>query len=325
MKNDPALPKLSIAKLEWNPDNEGAVPPWQLIAMTHYEYARSSKFMVQAVAKIRKSILLKRRIIKSRKPQISFANYLARQFPEFPKSPWKNIEPHVRVARLLDLEIDEQNGLYAPTPLAWKFRALSDWDKLMEEEDATQICTESLGICKIDFTQGDAIIKRQFSEWLQARRAFLLDKYDSTEKLAAGIPKNQNYRFQARPPEQREKGRGAPPNKYQLALSSLINLRAFVHSQRSVEIANKLGNKKALNLWDKNEFYAGRMLMCMESAWKCGARFIDVFDYENLKRNVGFGGFTPPPIGLNDHQRGKIELVRKFVTKNITLDCLIRE
>jgi hypothetical protein len=315
-------PRLRLTRAECVPDHEGAIADWQLIAMAHYEYARCSRTFVEEVNTIRERSSSKNKTTTPTRSFLPLANYLARQFPEFPKTPWAKIAPHHRMERLKQIGIDEKNGLYQPARAAWECWPFSELQTVVEEEDTLEIASENFGVFKIDFSQNDPVIEQQFSNWLKSRRTALQRKYDSTGKLASGITSNRNHRFRGRPPEKRIKGGGAPPKKYRLALTALGRLRAFVHTERIVPIANKLGDERDLSSWEKYEFYAGRMMSCMESVWKCGAVIIDVFSKENFRHNVGFTNFKRPPIRLSEPRKGKIPGVRKFLSENFIISEL---
>ncbi len=311
--------KSGLALEERCPDFEGDIPDWQLMAMLHYEYARCSKLMLKAVKAIRKRHTLKTPRSNAGAFHPPFANYLARQFPEFPKTSWEKIESKVRLERLADLGIDEHNGLYSAPPPGWESWELFAPEAPANIEELLDIDAESCGIFKIDFGQENSVIERQFSTWLIDRRSFLLGKYDSTGKFAAGITQNTNDRFRGRSPRKRIRGGGAPPKKYRLALTALGNLRTFIHAQRVVARANKMSEQKDLSSWNKYETYGAGMMMCVQSVWKCRASIVDVFDGKSLKRNVGFGDFIYPPKSLDESRRGKVELVQKFLEQNFTI------
>lgn len=310
-----------LAVEERDLDHESNIPDWQLMAMLHYEYARCSKLMLKAVSVIRNPDRLR----NTKGFDLPFANYLARQFPEFPKTPWEKIAKDTRKERLASIGINEQNGLYSSPLPAWKSWEFFDADALALNEELSDFAAESYGIFKIDFGQVDLLIKQQFSEWLDHRRTFLLDRYDSNGKLAAGITQNANRYFRGRPPRKRVKGGGAPPKKYRSALTALGKLRAFTHAHRDVDLVNQMGEIKDLSSWLKYENYAARMMMCVQSAWKCRAGIVDVFDGKNLKSNVGFGGFIYPPKSLDESRKGKVKLVRKFLALDFTIAKLRKD
>jgi hypothetical protein len=312
-EKDKTRQKLSFE--EWNPDFESKIPDWQLMAMLHYEYARCSKLMLKAVSAIRDP----GKSSKAKEFLLPFANDLARQFPEFPKTPWGKITSNTRLERLAILGINEQNGLYsAPLP-GWESWEFFDPEPQNFKNELTDLASESYGIFKIDFNQEDSVIQGLFYEWLKKRREFLLKKHLSTVKLAPGINQNTNDCFRGRPPGKRENGRGAPPNKYRLALTALGKLRAFIHADRDVELANQMGQIKDLSSWHKYETYAARMMICVQSAWKCRAGIVDVFDGKNLKNNIGFSGFIYPPKSLDEPRQGKVDPLREFLDRNFTL------
>lgn len=318
-KNDQS--RRELASEEWNLDYQGEIPDWQLMAMLHFEYARCSKLMLQAVSAIRNPGRSKVGHSNAKELILPFANYLARQFPEFPTKSWEKIDPKTRSERLAALGIDESNGLYSFSP-AWEYREISGPQAQTVIEELTDFAGESYGIFKIDFGQENSVIEQQFSRWLENRRLFLLKEYNSTGKLAAGITQNENDSFREQPPRKRKRGGGALPKKYRLALTALGNLRAFVHAQRDVDRAIKMTDQKDLSSWNKYETYAARMLQCTQSAWSCRVGIVDVFHAKTWRGHIGFGNFIAPPRSLDERRKGKANQVREFLAQNFTITKL---
>jgi len=315
-KNDQSRQRL--ASEEWNLDYQGEIPDWQLMAMSHYEYARCSNLMLQAVSAIRNPGRLRAGHSHTKGVILPFANYLGRQFPEFPTKPWEKIDSKIRSKRLADLGIHESNGLYSFAP-AWECQEIFSPQAQIAIEELTDFAGESYGIFKIDFGQENSVIEQQFSSWLENRRLCLLKKYDSTGKLAAGIIQNENDSFRGKPPRKRKKGGGAPSNKYRLALTALGNLRAFVHARRDVRQANKMTEQKDLSSWNKYETYAAKMLQCMQSACSCRVGIVDVFHAATWRGHVGFGNFIAPPRSLDERRTGKTNQVRELLARDFTI------
>src|SRR5438128_2910214 len=73
---------------EWN---FSQLPPeWQMYHWLNYEYARTSRTIVQGVLHLRARELAPREVgtLPKRSSVPSFAGYLARNYPEFPTKPW---------------------------------------------------------------------------------------------------------------------------------------------------------------------------------------------------------------------------------------------
>lgn len=309
-----------LAIAERTPDVKGDVPNWQLMVMLHYEYARCSTKMLQAVRAITQTVQKKSNQPLSGFARTRFARFLAHNFPEFPNTPWENIAEDAREARLSSIGINEDNGLYPSPPPAWEFWEFGDQEA--QSFELLDIDRESYGIFKVDFSQKDQAIKKHFAKWLVQRRSQLLMKYDSTGQLAAGIKRNRNDCFRGYPRQKRPKGAVAPPKKYRTALTALGNLRSFIHADRDIRRANDI-QEKDLSSWSKYEFYAGTMMRSIQSSWQSSGFIIDVFDRKNLLGQVGFFNMVAPPEKLDAPRAGKLESIQNFLNENFTLVNLV--
>ena len=157
----------ALAKTEWNLAAElKKVPEWQWLTMLNYEYARCCEPVIKAVQLLRKA---KRKpvVVDSMLPQ--FARYLARNFPEFPKTPWTQIADTKRMERLEQIGVTPETKFYFTDPAwqAWKF---FDSEVETRREELTNDGAESYGVFKIDFGQDNEVIAKQFQTWLEQRR-----------------------------------------------------------------------------------------------------------------------------------------------------------
>jgi len=191
-------------------------------------------------------------------------------------------------------------------------------------EEWVGIAGEAMGCFEIDFSQDNDVITEQFSRWLHTRRAWLLQKYDSTGKLAEGIKQNSNERFQVRSCPAHKKGGEAWPKKYRLAITALGNLRTYIDSGRDAVRANEAGTVLDRSSWDKYEFYAGRMLECLQAAWSCPGEFLNLYNSFHTLHRIGFAGLRPPPRSLDDPRRGKVNTTQQFVDEHFTVTKLKR-
>jgi len=306
-----------LAHEERIPDHGGEVPDWQLVVMCHYEYARCSKLMLQTVNNLRESGNPKTAVTDI--PFRETARLLAWNFPEFPDTPWETLAPQIRSQRLAAIGITEANGLYSPAPAAWQAWECGDADADRRRDERVGVAMEAMGSFEIDFSQANGVIIKQFAQWLDGRRVFLLQKYDSTGKLAPRIKRNANDRFRVWLRPSHKKGGEAWPKKYRLALTALGHLRKYIHSKREAARANESGAVLDQSSWDKYEFYAGRMLECLEAAWRCPGEFLNVHDRFLAWHRIGFAALRPPPRSLDDARRRAAIKVRQFVDEHFTV------
>lgn len=265
-----------LAEAEWNLTAAlKTVPEWQWLTMLNYEYARCSEPVIKAVKLLRKA---KRSPKNDEKTLPQFARYLAKQFPEFPKTPWAQIAETERVERLGRIEVTAETKFYFTEP-AWRTWKFFDVEIETLREELTNAEAESYGVFKIDFSQEDKIIAEQFRTWMEQRRS------EST------LRPNKKTGCTA--------GRGHKKRKCEDYLNTLGGLRALKYWESAGEAETMTDGLYAeAHSWKRAEFQAGEMFTRLAVAWKCRDHPFDPFDSFDQHRIFPPHTLrTPLPVG----------------------------
>jgi hypothetical protein len=330
------IPPQRISEIEWNMEvTLKGVPPWQLIAMLNYEYARSYEPILEAVDQLRN---LNKAVQAARKssPQNThppFAEYLVRDFPEFPHTPWVKIDPEERLKRLSKVNINEKNGLYEPRQPAWKAWELGgEKASLVARQWANwpENIRELYGAFVLDFLQTDEEIIKQFSEWVTQRRKALIKKYDHPIKLNDGSELNDNVIFNPRKGPNLPKGHGHKQRKCEESLKALGWWRIWELSSCNLDNvyrALKSSGRSASSSQDRNfseqKFYrakvrVGQTMLNLAARWNQFSFPNDIIEDPRVVQH--------PTPGTTDHIMDKEKKLnkaekneaRKFLADNFT-------
>jgi len=245
-----------LAEAEWNLTAAlKTVPEWQWLTMLNYEYARCSEPVIKAVKLLRKA---KRSPKNDEKMLPQFARYLAKQFPEFPKTPWAQIVETKRVERLEWIGVTSETGFYFTDP-AWQIWKFFDGEVETLREELTNAEAESYGVFKIDFRQEDKIIAEQFRTWMEQRRSELTLRPNKKTECTAG--------------------RGHKKRKCEDYLNTLGGLRALKYWESAGEAETRTDCLYSeARSWKRAEDQAGEMFTRLAVAWKYAAGPFDPFD-----------------------------------------------
>ena len=242
----PLIQMPGLAETEWNlASTLKTVPDWQWLTMLNYEYARCCKPVIKAVEALRE---WKPDQTGNENAPPSFARFLVKNYPEFPKLPWAQIAETKRVERLEWIGVTSETGFYFTEP-AWQTWKFFDGEVETLREELTNTDAGSYGFFKIDFSHEDRVIANQFSIWLNQRRSEL-------NKIPAKKTGDTA-------------GRGHKKRKCEDYLKSLGGLRAlrFWGSAEQAETMTD-GLYSEAHSWNRAEFQAGEMFTRLATAWK---------------------------------------------------------
>lgn len=255
---------------EWNFFNNEqlSVPDEQLIPMLHYEYARSAKWIVEAVQKLREGSANQ----SSAQGEVpKFAGWLAKIFPEFPKTAWLGIDGKVRKEKCKDMGFE--------APWKWKekrppiqFISHSDPD---EEVPGGPVVPEFFTILKINWQDyKDREIIATFADWLPRRRQELIRTHDNRVTYSNGKVLNDNrffiYRKQSDPV-----GAGHPKRLYPHYLRQLGVTRMIRGAGGRWDSTAVVDDKKQA---DQAELQVAELLKLLRLSWNWHLEFTDVLD-----------------------------------------------
>lgn len=183
-----ASSKPEFSEHEWNFFPTGSRDPldWQWNHWLNYEYARSCDVMVAAVQQVREHKIEERETgtLPTLLKVPRFAVYLARNYPEFPGTPWQQLSDKQRALR-----VEESGSNLTGNPFEEdiiKSYDVADFadDIAIGELDIrhNRLRDEKFAVLEIDFTQNDKQIEKKFHDWLVARRG-KLEKIFAKSKL----------------------------------------------------------------------------------------------------------------------------------------------
>ena len=198
---------------DWNFFPTGSRDPldWQWNHWLNYEYARSCEEMVAAVQQVRKHKIEERETgtLPTLLKVPRFALYLARNYPEFPETPWLQLsnEQHAR-------RIEESGSNQAGNP--FEEDIIKSYDVADFADDIAtgemnilrgQLRDEKFAVLEIDFTQNNKQIEKKFHDWLVARRGKLEKIFAKSELLQFVIPTREQMNIGQRGNPRTYKGR----------------------------------------------------------------------------------------------------------------------
>jgi hypothetical protein len=252
----PLIREPGLAEAEWNLTAAlKTVPEWQWLTMLNYEYARCCRPVIKAVNLLRKA---KRNPKCDDKTLPRFARYLAKNFPDFPKTPWVQIAETKRVERLEWIGVTSETGFYFTDP-AWQIWKFFDGEVETLREELTNAEAKSYGVFKIDFSQEDKIIAEQFRTWMEQRRSELTLRPNKKTGCTAG--------------------RGHKKRKCEDYLRTLGGLRALKYWGNAEKAETMIeGLYTDAHSWKRAEGQAGEMFTRLAVAWKYCATPFDPFD-----------------------------------------------
>ena len=180
-----ASDKEPLPEKEWNFFGDRVVQPltWQMNHWLNYEYARSSRSIVEAVQQLRERKIATREVgtLPDGINVPRLAVYLKDNYPEFPEQPWHELPKDQRrrrareVAGGVDQDPFEKNALTVYDSFDF-CRQIAIGEISL---DSCRISDEEFCVLKIDFTKGDKLIEKKFRQLLQRRRQELEEKYEN--------------------------------------------------------------------------------------------------------------------------------------------------
>jgi hypothetical protein len=335
MPGKPKSGKHELARVEWDllvqPKN---VPDWQLLPMLHYEYARCYRPVIQDVKKLRQAGT--GAAVKVA-PTFGIAKSLAFDYPRFPGTPWVLLDKQHRADMLRNIGITEEFKFHG-RDAAWQAWEFFDPEIEHFKEELLQIDAEARGSFRIDFSQEDAVIRKQFSKWLTSRRQELIEKYDKVTPLALPRPLgrgseiNDNEVFRPRKLP-RPKGREHTKRKCQDYLKALGGLRALRYcdgnSSKAEEVTALDTNKCLYNddeSWRRVEIQAGRMMQRLAKAWGRYSLDYDIFDLLGVAElPVPPELKEPIPTSESDSATRRVTEAQEFLQQNFVLTAMTQE
>lgn len=271
--NDSTLPK---SEWEFRPSGQPAPANWQLNHWLNYEYARSSRKIVEAVLHLRSHQPETREegTLPAPLKVPRFATYLFYKHRHtFPEKAWRDLPEAERSLRRFE------NGLGGwCDPFEEDILKVFDRHLFADSIARGEITLrdgpteDGLAIFQINFQERDDTILKHFRAWLEQRRDELINQYKTQYHHVP--PKEPCCLADAFKPAKRRVGRSRNCRPYFTCLDRLGALRALAHTGRWLPAYNLTWNgKKALysrnqTAWDRARDEALDLMMRLTFAWE---------------------------------------------------------
>jgi len=251
------------------------------------------------------------------------AEFLAKQFPEFPRTAWLNIPPARRGKLREQGVIPEKDPFEERVPM--QAHDVNDFVRDMAEENEgfnNSIYYERFSVLEINFQMENPKIKKAFADWLDARRKLLLKKYHEPVDSRSGGTFNQNVIFEPKP-SRRPPGQKKNKRQYENYLKRLAALRLMVfygdwsEAKHHADLPDGRPLYQDQRSWQRATDEAAELMMRFVAVWKNAAEFPFILD-----PNRNMHGFVPgicrSPLPPNDTQmKNARHGIREFIKRDV--------